>query len=462
MSVQLNGSVLQIENIIVSSPDVIEYFSKQEDLSRALIKALEVGCCVLNRVAASNDLDFVEKRVNELLTGVEKQFGLFDQSMQTILANSLDPDQKSSFLSKTQQIINLQSEKVQVSLAEILKATQEVVLRETSRLDTQQKQIDVKMNPNNSESYTAALIRKIDEFDRSLLSQFSETDRASFVGKLHTLVNDYFGENGEVLGLIDSKLNLEDTRTPLSQVFNGLKGEIHSLRDAVMKYVGQQELMQQTSVKGFVFEDVVFDRLQDIAKANSDVAEDVSLKAESVSGSKKGDYLYWLGGSADSIVLDAKNYKKLNSLRAMLDYLNTAMLERSSKMGILVVPDVQSMQKQIGEWNIYDGNKIITALPHLEISIKYAKYAIRSQDTDSNDINVRVVKDKLETIQRKLKEITTVKSKLTKLSNGVESAIQDVQQTLDGIREDIVSHLNDIDTEFRKSEPSVTPAVLLR
>jgi len=452
MAVQLSAAGLEISSLLINSPDVTEYFSKQDDLAKATIKALEVGCCVLNRVAASNDLDFVNKRIGEMLVGVDKHFQTFDVSMHAMLASGLDPEHRSSFLFKAQQLIQSQAERVQVGLNEVLKSTQDIVTRETNRLEQYQRQFDHKMNPVNSEGYTASLVRKIEDFDRMLLAQFSNTDRASFVGKLQTLVGEYFGKDGEVLALIDQKLSLDDNKTPLAQVFNGLKAEVNSLRDTIMKYLGQQELIEQTSAKGFVFEEIVFDRLQEVARNNSDVAEDVSLKAESVSGSKKGDYLYWLGGSLDNIVLDAKNYKKLNSLRAMLDYLNTAMLERNSKMGIIVVPDVKNMQKQIGEWNIYDGNKIITALPHLEISIKYAKYAIRLQDSDSKDINLRVVKDKLETIQRKLKEITTVKSKLTKLANGVEAAIQDIQQTLDNIREDITAHLNEIDSEFRKSE----------
>lgn len=456
MTVQLSTAGVKIESILINSPDVTEYFIKQEDLTKATIKALEVGCCVLNRVAASNDLDFVNKRIGEMLVGVDKHFETFDTAMHTILSSSLDPEQRTSFLYKAQQLIHSQSEKVQAGLTEVLKSTQDMFTRETSRLEQYQRQFDYKMNPVNSDGYTASVVKKIEDFDRSLNAQFSETDRASFVGKLQTLVGEYFGKDGEVLALIDQKLSLDDSKSPLAQVSSGLKLEISSLRDTLMRYLGQQELIEQTSAKGFVFEEIVFERLQEIARNNSDVAEDVSLKAESISGSKKGDYLYWLGGSLDNIVLDAKNYKKLNSLRAMLDYLNVAMLERNSKMGIIVVPDVKNMQKQIGEWNIYDGNKIITALPHLEISIKYAKYAIRLQDSDSQDINLRVVKDKLEIIQRKLKEITSVKSKLTKLSNGVEAAVQDIQQTLDNIREDITCHLTEIESEFRKSEaPSV-------
>jgi hypothetical protein len=50
-----------------------------------------------------------------------------------------------------------------------------------------------------------------------------------------------------------------------------------------------------------------------------------------------------------------------------------------------------------------------------------------------------------------MKEITSIKSKLTKLSNGVASSVADIQENLDSIRHDVNEKLVEIQTEFHKS-----------
>ncbi len=216
-----------------------------------------------------------------------------------------------------------------------------------------------------------------------------------------------------------------------------------------MKMAGQQELLDSTTKKGFPFEDKVFEKLQTIAHPFGDVVEDTSLKAEAISGSKKGDYVYHIAGTDATIVLDAKNYGRLKSLPAMLGYLKDAMRDRGSKIGVIVVPEKENLQKQIGEWNVY-GRSIITPLEFLEINIKYAKFVLRLEDTDTQTVNMGLVRQKLEAVQRKMKEITSVKTKLTKLSNGVASSVADIQENLDNIRHDINEKLSEIQIEFQK------------
>jgi len=216
-----------------------------------------------------------------------------------------------------------------------------------------------------------------------------------------------------------------------------------------MKMAGQQELIEQTTIKGFVFEDVVFERLQKIAHPYSDVIEDTTLKVEAVSGSKKGDYVYHISALKQAIVIDAKNYNKLKSLPAILGYLKEAIQQRDCKFGIIVAFDEESLLKKVGSWNVYE-NCIITPINSLEISIKYAKYVMQLQDSSGQITNPGVIKQKLGTVERKLKEISVLKSKLTKLNNGVISSVADIQDGLDGLKQDIETSLQEIYLEFNK------------
>jgi len=451
--IQIIDNCLEISNLQLHNQEIINYLKnfEAEDQVAELIKIMEVGATVMSRVAASQEVDYVNAKVSETLNYVQEHFYKFDQQMRESLEAHLNPAKADSFLAQATGAINAQSEKVQAALSEVLRGAQDSISREAQKIEEGRSTLDRRMDPTNTTGYLSALVQKMDQFDASLTSQFNETDTASFVGKLKMMVDEHFGSDGKTLQLIEKLLWVDmDGNTPLGQVYVGLRGEIASLRDVVMKLIGQQEMLQSTTKKGFPFEAKVFERLQEIAKPHSDIVEDTSLKVVALSGSKKGDYVYYLAGTDISIVIDAKNYNKLNSLPSMLSYLKDAMKERGSKIGIIVAPEAKNLQKQIGSWNVF-GSCIITCLDHTEVAIKYAKFILRVQEIESNGLNVGLIKHKLETVQRKMKEFTTVKSKLTKLANGVTTSVTDIQTVLDGIKQDINEKLRDIQTEFDRS-----------
>jgi hypothetical protein len=452
----LCDNYLEICNLRLTHPEILSYFTNlsPEQYASEAVKAFEIGISVISRLQQSQNLDFIEAKFNDIMCRTQEHFHNFDANMQAILENNLNPTKAGSFLSQAHTLINAQSDMVNASLTQALRDTRESISDESAKLQAGREQLDRKMDPNNNLGYLAAIIQKMDQFDRNLNLQFNETDTASFVGKLQSMVNLHFGEDGRVLELIQKQLAIDPAsqmtvQTPLNQVYHLLRQEIAGLRDTVMKIAGQQEMLEQTSKKGFPFEDKVFEELQRIARPFGEIVEDTSLKAEAISGSKKGDYVYRLTSSDASIVLDAKNYGKLNSLPAMLQYIKDAMHDRDSKVGIIVVPKKDNLQKQIGSWNVY-GRSIITPLEHLEISIKFSKFMIQLHNSDAKNINIGLIQQKLETVQRKMKEITSVKSKLTKLSNGVAASVADIQENLDTIRQDVNEKLLEIQSEFKK------------
>ena len=447
-SITVTDTFVKLDDVKLSNPEVVKYF-QQIDADQHLLdleKIVEIGCMVLTRVTAAQELDYVEARLAETINHVNEHFSAFERQMNDALKQSLDPNRVDSFLGQTKSAIGGQAEKVEVRLAEIIRAAQTQLQSEVARISSEQQTLDHKFDPTNNAGHIAAIVKRIDSFEQQLNAQFLDTDSASFVGKLKAAVDSHFGKDGHVLELIDSRLKISED-TPLGRVYLSLRGEITLLRDAVMKLLGQQELVEKTTQKGYPFEDQVYERLQEIAKPHGDIVEDTSKKVEAISGSKKGDYVYTLAGSTLHIVLDAKNYGKLRSLPAMLSYLNEAITERNAKIGVIVAPSAESLQKQVGEWNVY-GNCIITPLSNLEISIKYAKYVLLLEQNDADNVNLPLIKQKLSEIQRKMKEFSTLKMKLTKLSNGVQQSVEDLQKHLDALRGEILERLAEIDQQF--------------
>ena len=225
-----------------------------------------------------------------------------------------------------------------------------------------------------------------------------------------------------------------DPASPLARLHSAIREEILGLRDAVVREEAISEIIQKTALKGAEFEEEVWDRLQKIAKPHSDAVEDTRITAEAVSGSKKGDYVYTVEGIG-RIVIDAKNHNRLGSLPAMLSYIKEAILQRTAGFGIIVAPDASCLQKQIGEWNVYE-DKIITTLDNLELSLRYAKFVMDYRERSGLGDST-MVQEKLATVRRYMKDFSTWKSKLTKLQNGVSSAIEDIKNSLDSTKAEI-------------------------
>ena len=278
---------------------------------------------------------------------------------------------------------------------------------------------------------------RIDEFERQIGGQLKASDSSSFAGQLHKLVGDHFGPNGITEKQLTTHLGLDlDAKNGLGQIYRAIRTELQELRDEMMKNFGSQQTIAKTTLKGYPFEEKVWEKLNALAKPYGDMVSDVSKKVEAVSGSKKGDYVYDLGDTKDRIVIDAKNYNQLSSLPAMLSYLDEAMLQRSCGFGIIVAPEAENLQKQIGTWNVYD-QRIITTLDNLEISIKFARFTMRCSQASSEGVAVGAIVSRLENIERKMKDISTIKTKLVKLSNGVTETIEDSIQRLDNLRKDV-------------------------
>jgi len=414
-------------------------------------RALQVGIAVLNKIAINNDMHYLDAQVSRTLNTVEREFQLLAGKFQSQLLSALDPHQEGSYLAQAGQNIEARAATLSNSLNTVIQNTQEMLLQQLRLLEGEYSKIDFKLNPTNEVGYLGVIHNQILHFEGSLAKQFNETDTASFVGKLRSCVGDYFGENGEIIRLLDEKLKMDlEGRTPLGQLFVGLKTEISLLRDTIVRIIARQELVDQTTKKGFVFEEVVLERLEEIAKPFGDIVEDISLKSEAISNSKKGDFLYQYGDSGARVVLDAKNYGKLKSLPAMLAYIKEAIKERDAKFGIIVAPNEQSLQKQIGCWNAYN-NCIVCTIDSLGVALRYAKYYTQLSTGESANLNVGGVQMKLEEISRKLKEFTSMKAKLTKLSNGVATAVQEIQTLIDETRDRIHQLLEEIDHEFKKA-----------
>lgn len=416
----------------VSSSEVINFLLSfpEEIRVQQSIKMLEIGALVLSRVDSHRDVDYLNNKLTKVLDEVGQKFSSLELQFKNILAQSLDPAVAGNPLNKANELLILNSQTANMRFEEMLKFFQSWISKEVEKLQDHCFTLDKSIDPTNQNGYLAYLIKSISDFDENLNRQFLESNTESLLYKIQKVSSASF-----------------DTSSPVGQLIGSLKAEITSLRDAVMSLRGEKEIEEVSTIKGFYFEEIVYSALQEIAKPYGDLVEDVSKTVEVITQSKKGDFLYSLLDSNSRLVIDAKNYKKFSSLKAMLEYLKEAMKTREASFGILVAPDEESLQKQIGSWNFYEGDKIITTLDNLEITLKFAKYFLKTKSIkeDPGKIDLSSFKDKVEILQRKIKDISNIKTKLSKLSNGVTSSISELQGLLDQLKDDFSNSLNEFE-----------------
>jgi hypothetical protein len=73
---------------------------------------------------------------------------------------------------------------------------------------------------------------------------------------------------------------------------------------------------------------------------------------------------------------------------------------------------------------------------------------LRLKEFKSNEVNVGLIKYKLDEVRRKIKGFSSIKGKLTKLNNGVSTSIAEVQMDLSNLKEEIAKKLEEIGSEI--------------
>lgn len=402
----------------ITDLDIHSFVESSLNASREIERALKIGIQIIKESNEKVFSDYLKLQGQEILESIDAQVSSILEKITRSVESSLNPHMQGSFLSIATQAIKQET----IHIRDIL---EKVVSQSTSSIEEKQKQLD--------------------DAQQQLKQQFLDTNTDGFVFRLRTLIDNYFGNDGEVIAAIQDEFRL-DTNSSIAMVYKYLSDEIQALRDEIMKFHGYKDAINKTTIKGFEFEDVVQECLEKIARPFSDIVEYTGNVAE-VGGSKKGDYLY----TTDcKIVIDAKHYNKIESLPSLLGYLDDCLESRQAEFAIAVVPDVTSLQKQIGSWNIY-GNRIVTALDHLEVSIKYIKGLYNLNKKNSDNVDILWVKSRLDDIQRKLKDISSIKSKITKLQNGMKAGIEDIQSNLDNLKLETEKALNSI---LEHMEPS--------
>lgn len=440
-----------------NSKVVDDYFKKKGAiLPKEVDRLLEIGIMVVERVETSNDVDFVKKEIDSMIGKVDTNLERFNSTIGTAFATMLEsnfsPDKDSSYMRKTVDYMRSNlltfSDAINGELKRV-KEVSDLMISNAGKVSTDKlavieqgiKTAEEKFNPSLETSYLGALKKTVIEVQEKLNRNLDFSDKNSFATKLDDILAERFGESSPLFLTVRSEMDNQ-----IKSLTDEINKNFIELREIIAEKKGQTDTMKLTAVKGFDFEDELFEQLQNIAKSNGDIVTMVGDKKETAS-SKKGDFIYEFA-SGDRLVIEAKD--TAIGLKPMIAYLNEAMENRDCSISLLITKDESQLQKQIGSFNFYEGNKLFTHASFIEQSLRWIRLYLSSRKANKEEgaIDENEIVDALAKIRNHLKNYQNIKTKLTGIKKVVDENTSAIETILSDVKDNISNDLTIIEAQF--------------
>jgi len=185
------------------------------------------------------------------------------------------------------------------------------------------------------------------QLDRQLEDMFG-TD-----GEFETRLDEQLGEGGEK---IQQALNPNEPGTPTHQ----LKEEIREVKEKITQEAAQQEVREQTRLKGFDFEDQVETLLEAVVHQTPNRLQNTSEDTGDVPNSKKGDFVVTLEETGQRIVVEAKNGEFNGTIDSETE---EAIENRDADYGVFVASSLAYLTRtKVGWFSEVDQDYVVVAL----------------------------------------------------------------------------------------------------
>jgi len=291
----------------------------------------------------------------------------------------------------------------------------------------------------------------VTKFDK----MFDPEVKTSHLGKLSTLLEEYFDKGGTVESLFDPTVD----DSPLGKFRKGLQKEFEDLKDIIKGKEAKKEIIEVTTLKGYEFEDACEEILSVFVSQH--MGDELGRKTNEtgeVIGSFAGDFLITLRDMPDKkIVLETKDWGSVTQPQ-IIENLESAMRNRGAKYAIFVSKYKGALPKKIGWFNEFRGNMLVCALGSkeadtffpevLNIAYQWAKLRITKEITieekalETINVGIKEIETKLDTFSQIKTQCTNVDKATAEirelsdeLKNSIEEQISKIQKAMAEVTE---------------------------
>ena len=299
---------------------------------------------------------------------------------------------------------------------------------------------------------------------RLTVALFDPNRRDSAVGQLNEVLGRYFDGDGSRLAQL-----LDPTReaSPLYQFRNEVSGEFRSLGERIASLEAANRVRAgeraRGTAKGIEFEDLVADRLAELARGVGDFLERTGTDAGDALRSKKGDFVLTIDptrthGRDLRVVIEAKD--RSLSRRLLAEELTAARANRGAAIAMAVFTP-EHAPAGVVPFALVGSDVYAVYDPEaddgmgLEAAFRVARVvALLTLRDTTGQVDLAAVGEALQDIQYAVENVRKMKSRLTSIG----TAAQEVGSLLDDLRERVLASVRDIDDMLRAATDPASAA----
>ena len=294
-----------------------------------------------------------------------------------------------------------------------------------------------------SESDDLSIARMLDswrnEFSQLLTKNFDEKNKDSIISKFDEAMRAIGkAQNAEMLqrldfNLPDSAINLlqSNLQSYIRTEIGAVGATLSNLQSLIAGEDRANEEKAKQANRGKVFEDVIFEMLQDIARTKNDIADNPGPANKSgLDNNHEGDHTIQINigetrGAIVLFVVECKLRKNRLSDRALYEELEKGMSNRGARVGFIITEprNYESIATDFFKEGT-KGQAILEMNPNnpdqnaLRFAYLWARWASLREDHQSLDSNA--VRDAITTIRMALGNLRTAKSNNTEAQGLLE------------------------------------------
>lgn len=410
--IAVGETTISITQLEIHRKDVVNYFKviPHNELVGAFVRAVEVGTFCLERANASQDLEFVRRQIESLISAVEKSVSVMPAEVESALMKRIGAGEG--------QVLA----PIQALVGQAAKAT-------SDRLNDLRVMVN-DVDPAKEGSAANRIVKNL----RDLLDA-KRTD--SIQGTITTAVQGLTTVDGILAKTVHS--TVEAALKPLCE-------EIDSLAKEVRGHDAAVEALSQTTAKGRPFEDDIVEGLQEWGQHSGAQIEHVGMD------NRPGDILVRFNEVIHTpltVVIEARDRQSPKGRKAIIDIVVPAMAERNATAAIYLSRDRQGLANEIGEWAEGEcgsgcfvactHDHLNTALRFLVVQKKLGELRAAQQDVDGPRIlaqltRVRAALERIKNINRKTNEIrgsaVDIETEAALLRSEVREALTLVEESM--------------------------------
>ncbi len=425
--IKLEGDSIIISDVIIDDINTYKILNdisedKREDFIK---KAIIIGAIGLKNLYLAENVDYIEKEFKELLKNSESQ----SKDLRNALEKEFRDLLKNSEIQSKDIKNNLEKE-----FRELLKSSES-----QSNIFLRNSENQAKDVWTNFEKGFRELLKNSESQSKDIKYMIEKTldvdSNSSSLGKMRVLFEDYFDKRN---GKISDLLSPFEEDSPIKKLKEEIFKKIQDLRDELIKEKTTGEMMEKTTLKGGVFEEVVLESIEDFC---SEYEDKVSFVGEHQGNQNKiGDVAVDIQGDENRrVIIECKDSSSY-SHKKTIDEINDAIENRGAKFGIFLFKSKDQIPTALSPMKITN-SYIVTSFDNYGLYFAYRVarlFVEKGTETQQKTIPINEIQEEVKSLQAKLMDFKNISTKLTQIDNASDY----IRQNIERIKADIENGLS--------------------